>query len=155
MISPKCGLERSTSNLTTASVLACSACGLNGLPTPTKATLSCGSTAGVDQIPPPAYRSSGCLGGWIVHVFLISSPVWRLTLLRQCTRAAGARGSSRSPTATEELTLPPCGTCAFHTSLPVSALAAKTQPRVEATYMQPSAMTGVPVKSPAPPLATD
>jgi hypothetical protein len=38
--------------------------------------------------------------------------------------------------------------------LPVSALTAKTQPRVLATYMQPSTTTGVPVKSPAPPLAT-
>ena len=75
MISPKCGLERLTSNLTTASVLGCSACGLNGLPTPTKATLSWVSTAGVDQMPPPANWLSGCLGGWMVHVFLIIWPV--------------------------------------------------------------------------------
>src|SRR4051794_21059841 len=69
--------------------------------------------------------------------------------------AAAGSGTSRSPMATDEFTLPPKGSFAFHTSLPVSALTAKTQPRVEAMYMQPSAMTGVPVKSPAPPLATD
>src|SRR3954454_3720666 len=39
--------------------------------------------------------------------------------------------------------------------LPVSALTANTQPRVLPRYMQPSAITGVPVKSPAPPFATE
>src|SRR4051794_25196561 len=42
-------------------------------------------------------------------------------------------------------------TCVAHTFWPVSAFAAKTQPSLEPTYMQPSAMTGVPVKFPEPP----
>src|SRR5919197_1834253 len=74
MISPKLGLERSTSNLTTAFVLACSACGLNGLAVPVYATLASGSIAGVDQIPAPAKSSFGSPGGWIVQVFLTTEP---------------------------------------------------------------------------------
>src|SRR3954447_1998777 len=61
----------------------------------------------------------------------------------------------RSATVALPLTPPPDGSWPFHTSLPVSAFAANTQPRVVATYMQPSATIGVPVKSPAPPFATD
>ena len=54
----------------------CSACGLNGLPAPTNAHLSRVSMAGVDQIPPPAYLSFGRFGGWIVHVFLSTRPLF-------------------------------------------------------------------------------
>jgi hypothetical protein len=75
-MSPNLALRRSTLNFRIASVCACSACGLNGLPAPTNATLSSVSTAGVDQIPPPAKRSSGCFGAWIVHVFLSIAPVF-------------------------------------------------------------------------------
>ena len=60
-------------------------------------------------------------------------------------------GSVRFARVTELFTPPPYGTFRFHTSLPVSALTANTQPRVLATYMQPSAITGVPVKSPSAP----
>src|SRR3954464_9334234 len=50
--------------------------------------------------------------------------------------------------------MPPSSvTCVAQTLAPVSALAAKTQPSFDPTYMQPSAMTGVPVKSPDPPAA--
>src|SRR4051794_24182464 len=50
--------------------------------------------------------------------------------------------------------MPPSSlTWVAHTFAPVSALAAKTQPSLDPTYMQPSAMTGVPVKSPDPPAA--
>src|SRR5436305_2872107 len=62
-------------------------------------------------------------------------------------------GSVRFATATELFTLPPYGTFRFQTSLPVSAFTANTQPRVLATYMQPSAITGVAVKSPSAPTA--
>src|SRR5436190_21743972 len=75
VIWPNVGLFRLTSNLSTASVFGASACGLNGLPAPTNATLSWVSTAGVDQIAAPAYWSLGCFGGWIVHVFLTTVPV--------------------------------------------------------------------------------
>src|SRR5690242_11985245 len=48
--------------------------------------------------------------------------------------------------------MPPSSlTCVAHTFAPVSALAAKTHPSLEATNMQPSAIVGVPVKSPEPP----
>src|SRR4051812_36168945 len=48
--------------------------------------------------------------------------------------------------------MPPSSlTCTAQTFSPVSALAAKTQPSLEPTYMHPSEMTGVPVKSPEPP----
>ena len=53
-----------------------SACCWNGLPAPTNAHLSFVSTAGVDQIPAPANLSFGCLGGWIVQVFLSMRPVF-------------------------------------------------------------------------------
>src|SRR5437764_93192 len=53
-------------------------------------------------------------------------------------------------TVTDEFT-PPLGTLNFQTSRPSSALRAKTQPRLDATNTQPSATTGVPVKSPSPP----
>src|SRR3954465_3789597 len=50
--------------------------------------------------------------------------------------------------------MPPSSlTCTAHPFSPVWALAAKTQPSFEPTYMQPSEMTGVPVKSPEPPAA--
>src|SRR3954452_8262012 len=47
--------------------------------------------------------------------------------------------------------LPSLSTFVDHTFCPVSALTANTQPVVEAMYMQPPAITGVPVKSPSPP----
>src|SRR5947208_17164489 len=74
-ICPNVGLFGLTSNFRMASVCGCSAWGLKGFPAPTNATLSLVSTAGVDQMPAPANRSLGCLGGWIVHVFLISRHV--------------------------------------------------------------------------------
>src|ERR1044072_6239226 len=46
---------------------------------------------------------------------------------------------------------PSLSTWVAQTFLPVSALTAKTQPLVDAMNRQPSAMTGVPVKSPSPP----
>src|SRR3954470_4692818 len=49
---------------------------------------------------------------------------------------------------------PPLGSCAFHTSAPVSAFIANTQPRFVAAYTQPSARLGVAVKSPSPPAST-
>ena len=57
----------------------------------------------------------------------------------------------RVATPADPFTWPPYGTFLFHTSFPVSALTANTQPRVLATYMHPSAITGVPVKSPSAP----
>jgi hypothetical protein len=60
----------------------------------------------------------------------------------------------RFATPTELFTPPPYGSLAFQTRLPVSALAAKIQPSDVATYMQPSATTGVPVMSPPPPFLT-
>ena len=59
--------------------------------------------------------------------------------------------TARCATPAELFTLPPYGTFLFHTSLPVSAFTAKTQPRVLPRYMHPSAITGVPVKSPSAP----
>src|SRR3954468_10149320 len=47
--------------------------------------------------------------------------------------------------------LPSLSTFVDHTFCPVSALTAKTHPVVEPMYMQPPAITGVPVKSPSPP----
>src|SRR4051812_35068212 len=53
--------------------------------------------------------------------------------------------------ADEVISAPSLSTCVDHTFWPVSALTAKTQPVVDAMNMHPSAMTGVPVKSPSPP----
>src|SRR4051812_4481008 len=46
---------------------------------------------------------------------------------------------------------PPFGIFPFQTSLPVSAFREKIQPRLVATYRQPSRTIGVPVMSPSPP----
>ena len=46
---------------------------------------------------------------------------------------------------------PPLFTFVAQTGRPVSALAAKTHPSFDPTKRHPSAMIGVPVKSPSPP----
>src|SRR3954454_24155153 len=57
-----------------------------------------------------------------------------------------------SVTLTEALMPSPSpGSLVDHTGAPVSAFAANTQPAFEPMNMQPSAITGVPVKSPVPP----
>src|SRR2546429_96366 len=75
MICPNRRLFLFTSYLRIALVWGCSPCCLNGLPAPVNATLPAESTAGVDQMPPPANASSGCFGGWMVHVFFNTRPV--------------------------------------------------------------------------------
>src|SRR5438270_851353 len=52
---------------------------------------------------------------------------------------------------TDEVIPPSSLTCVAQTFAPVSALTENTQPSFEAMNMQPSAIVGVPVKSPEPP----
>src|SRR5205823_11265251 len=73
-ISPNVGRVLSRSILMTASALAASCFGWNGLAVPTYAYFVVRSTAGVDQMPAPA-NPSWVSGGWIVHVFLTRAPV--------------------------------------------------------------------------------
>ena len=72
----------------------------------------------------------------------------------------GRPGSDTSASTRPSLTVtlestPPDGSLVFHTTLPVSAFSANTQPRFDATKRQPSAIAGVPVKSPSPPADCD
>ena len=77
MISPNVGLRAVDVELAaTALVCSCSACGWNGLRGADVGDL----VLGVDRpastrSPAPAKSSSGCSGGWIVHVFFSSAPV--------------------------------------------------------------------------------